>query len=129
MPAQNSESRTEYIYNSQGALVRQDQFFNGNLTRYGICAVDEQQRITQIYFYLPDGTRDASATYVYEDLTQICTLSRGDGTIVSKTVTVHDSAGNLLENTVYDSADRLISSEIHTWKAIEVPLSCPRASM
>lgn len=129
MPAQNSESRTEYTYNSYGYLVRQDQFVNGSLVRYGICATDGIGRVVRVFFYLPDGTRSASAVYTYEDLTTTCTLEQEDGTVLSKTVTVHDEFGNLLESTVYDSADRVVSTEIHTWKAIEVPVDCPRASV
>ena len=129
MPAQNSESRTEYIYNSQGAMVRQDQFVNGSLSRYGICSTDEQQRLVKIAFYLPSGTPDATAVYTYDGLTQTCVLIDGISTVLSKTVTTYDEFGNLLQVQAFDASGALVSTETHTWKAIEVPLDCPRASV
>lgn len=129
MPAQNSESRTEYIYNSQGAMVRQDQFVNGSLSRFGICSTDALLRVVRIAFYTPNGTPDATAIYTYKDLTQTCVLTNGVNTVLSKTVTTYDEFGNILQVQAFDGENNLLSTETHNWKAIEVPLDCPRASV
>lgn len=128
MPGQNREQSTVYTYNSQGLLVRQDVYADGNLVRYGIHTADEWQRTTSISFYLPNGTPESTSTVVYEGFTQTHTLAQPDGTVTQKAVITYDDQGNLLSTVIYDGSDTLISSETHTWKAIQVPIDCPRAS-
>ena len=128
MPAQNRESRSEFTYNSLGYLVRQDSFVDGALVRYGICTVDEQGRVTDTSFYRPNGTAESAVTCVFDGLTETRTATAPDGTVTKKTVITYDEHGNLLSSVEYDGQGNLLVSESHAWKAIEVPLDCPRAS-
>ena len=128
MPGQNRDQATEYTYNAQGVLVRQDVYADGNLVRYGICTSDEENRNTGVAFYLPNGTAESTNTIVYDGLTQTHTLTLADGTVSQKTVITYDEHGNLLSTVIYDGNGNQLSSETHTWKAIQVSIDCPRAS-
>ena len=128
IPGQNQERSTQYIYNSQGILVRQSIYSDGNLSRYGICTTDDENRITSVSFYLPNGAADSVNTIVYDGLVQTHTLTLPDGTVTQTTVITHDEHGNLLSTVIYDGKGEIVSSETHTWKAIQVPIDCPRAS-
>ena len=63
-----------------------------------------------------------------DDIQILLSLAQPDGTVTQKTVITYDDQGNLLSTVIYDGSDTLISSETHTWKAIQVPIDCPRAS-
>ena len=128
MPSQNRDQATEYTYNSQGVLVRQDVYVDGNLVRYGICSSDEENRPVGVVFYQSNGTAESTNTITYDGLTQIHTLTLADGTVSQKTVITYDEHGNLMSTVIYDGNGSQISSETHTWKAIRVPIDCPRAS-
>ncbi len=128
MPAQNRETRTQYTYNSQGIRVREDHFVNNVLQRYGIYTTDEQGRVVSVSFYQADGTAHSSVSYSYDDLTETQITKNASGQIQQKTVITYDKHGNLLSKKIYDSADILLSTETHAWKAVTVPFDCPRAS-
>lgn len=128
MPSQNRDQATEYTYNAQGVLVRQDVYADGDLVRYGICTSDEENRTTVVAFYLPNGTPESTTTIVYEGLTQTHTMTQADGRLSQRTVITYDGHGNLLSTVIYDGEGNQLSSETHTWKAIQVPIDCPRAS-
>ena len=79
--------------------------------------------------YQPDGTLLYANTYTWEGTTQTITSALPDGTINQTAVLTYDEHGNLLTQELYDSDNTLVSKEIHTWKAVEVPIDCPRASV
>lgn len=128
MPGQNREQSTQYTYNSNGVLVRQDMYTDGNFVRYGICTTDDQNRTSSVSFYQPNGAVESTNTVVYDGLTQTHTLTKPDGTVTQKTVITYDEHGNLLSTVIYDGTGLQLSSESHTWRAIQVSVDCPRAS-
>lgn len=129
MPTQELEQRMVFIYDENGCMLRQDAYLNGELNGYIIYSADEQGRTAAATSYQPDGTVSLAGTYTYEGSTTTVITSRSDGTVEQKTVTVYDEQGNLSQSTVYDGDGNILSSEKHTWMAIEVPLDCPRASV
>lgn len=128
MPAQNQTSCIRYTYNSQGVRVREDVLLNDVLQRYGIYTTDDQGRVSAVNYYAADGTAHSTISYSYDGLTETQTTCNASGDVQQKTVITYDQHGNLLTKQIYDSADVLLSTETHTWKAIIVPIDSLRAS-
>lgn len=128
MPAQNQETRTQYIYNSQGVRVREDYLINNMLQRYGVYTTDEQGRVVSIHYYLADGTPHSSVSYTYDGLQETQTLKDPAGNILQKDVITYDTHGNVNTTHRYDSQDKLIATKTETWMAITIPFDCPRKS-
>lgn len=128
-PPQNYESRSEYTYNENGHLIRQDLYANGQLSSYSVCTCDETGRPLRIDSYTVDGVHTGATTYSYDGNTETRTF-QDDSCAFTQTVTLtYDNHGNLLTSTTCDSEGNVLSTETHTWKAVEVPIDCPRASL
>ena len=59
--------------------------------------------------------------------TESRTTTLADGTVTQKTVLTYDENGNLSTSVSYDGEGNVKSKETHTWRAITVPIDCPRA--
>lgn len=121
------ESRHSFTYDEAGHLIRQDIYNNGQPAGYSICSNDEQGRIAQATSYLPDGSVASVITYTYAEGTESRTTTLADGTVTQKTVLTYDENGNLSTSVSYDGEGNVKSKETHTWRAITVPIDCPRA--
>lgn len=121
------ESRHTFTYDEAGHLIRQDIYTNGELTGYSICTNDENGRIVQAINYLSDGSEGSAIRYTYSDSTETRTTTLPDGTVTQKIVLAYDETGNLSTSTTYDGEGSIVSKETHVWRAVEVPIDCPRA--
>lgn len=129
-PAQNFEQRTEYTYDEKGNLTRQDQYVGGALVSYGLYTVGEDGKPLRCDNYGPEGNLVSGITYAYDEGKETRTVTDQSGTLVIQIQTMtYDEHGNLLSSTVTDVNGQIISSEVHTWKAIEVPVDEPRAGV
>lgn len=121
------ESRHTFTYDEAGHLIRQDIYTNGDLAGYSICFNDDQGRINKAASYLPDGSTGSTITYTYGDDTETRTTTQPDGTVTQTTVLTYDDNGNLATSVTCDGEGNMISKEIHEWRAVTVPIDCPRA--
>lgn len=126
-PVQNLEQRLERIYDAQGRLIREDHSVNGSMVSYTVYtyAADGSVAITT---YAADGsvTQTARQITVGNEVTISSYLP--DGTYAGKQVKTYDSQGNLLTDTDYAADGSVSSQQRYTWRTVEVPLDCPRAS-
>lgn len=129
MEAQGMTQRILMTYDSSGHLLRQDTYTADTLSSYSIYATDEEGRPTAITIYQPDGTLLSTSTYTRDGSTETITASLPDGTVNQTAVLTYDEHGNLLTQEIFDGNGQLISKETHTWKAVTVPIDCPRASV
>lgn len=129
MPAQNMEQRAVMTYDETGRLIRQDTYVDGTLNSYAVCTTDEQGRLLTTASYQADGTAVSTTTYTYDAATETRVTTDPDGSVTQQTVLTYDEAANLLTSTVSDGDGNVLSSETHVWKAVEVPIGCPRASV
>jgi antitoxin component YwqK of YwqJK toxin-antitoxin module len=129
METQGMTQRILMTYNNVGHLLRQDVYTADTLTNYSIYTTDENGRTTAVTIYQPDGTLLSSSTYTREGLKETITSTLPDGTVNQIVVLTYDEHGNLLTQEIYDSSNNLVSKETHTWKAVVVPIDCPRASV
>lgn len=127
--AQGITQRAVMTYDSAGQLLRQDTYTAETLTNYSIYTNGENGRHTSITTYQPDGTQLYTTAFQYTDSMETATTTSPDGTVTQTTVKFYDEHGNLLTQEIYSSDGSMISKETHTWKAIEVPPDCPRASV
>lgn len=127
--AQNTAQRVLMTYDSSGRLLRQDNYYADALGNYTIFNYGEDGRVSGMTVYQPDGTLSSSSTCAWEGNTETIVHTLPDGTISQIAILTHDEHGNLLCQELYTSKKVLISRETHTWKAIEVPIDCPRASV
>lgn len=127
--SQGLTQRAIMTYDNSGHLLRQDTYTADTLSSYSIYATDTQGRVTAMNVYQPDGTLFYTSTYARENNTETVTTTRPDDTIIQTTVITYDEHGNLLSQVVYDGNNNVISKETHSWKAVVVPLDCPRASV
>lgn len=123
MPGQGVQ-RTAMTYNSAGILIRQDDLLDGVLQDYSVFTLGDDGRPTVRSIYQADGTLSGTVQYTYDGSTVIATA--GDGSVTEQ---CYDDHGNLLETTLYSADGTVTSRQTHSWKAIEVPLDCPRASI
>lgn len=129
-PAQNFEQRTEYTYDEKGSLTRQDQYVGGVLTGYGLYTVSEDGKPLRCDNYSPEGTLISVITYAYDGTMETRTITDATGELVTQIQTMtYDEHGNLLSSSICDGNDLALSSEEHTWRAIEVPVDVPRAGV
>lgn len=129
MPAGGMEQRAILLYDDQGHMVRQDTFLNGTLSHYAIYTTDVKGRVTTVETFYPDGTLSLHSTYVWEKNKETVTNALPDGTVSQTIEMTYDTNGNLLSQVVRDGQGNLVTKETHTWKAIQVPVDCPRASV
>lgn len=121
------ESRHTFTYDEAGHLIRQDIYVGGELTGYTICTNDDSGKILKASSYLPDGSASTIITYDYGDGTQTRTTTLPDGTVTQKIVMTYDENGNLATSVTYDGEGEILSKDIHVWRAVTVPIDCPRA--
>lgn len=124
MPAQSTEHRATMVYDPEGHLLRQDDYLGGTLLRYQIFTLGEDGRASGSTIYLADGTVSQTTTYHYEDRT--ITITADDGSYTQQTLDAH---GNQISTVEYAADGSQISDQSCTWKAIQVDLDCPRASI
>lgn len=129
IPSGGMEQRAALTYDNQGNLIRQDTFVNGTLSNYAVYTTDAKGRVSTVETFLPDGTLSLRSTYVWEKNTETVTITLPDGTVNQIVETTYDGSGNLLSQIVMDGQNNVFTKEIHTWKAIQVPVDCPRASV
>ncbi len=126
-PALNMTESITYTYNEQGLRVREDQYRNNALVRYGFYTWDGKT-LKEISYYLPDGSEEYVIRIETAGAVETRTNMRPDGTVLQKTVYTYDEHGNLLSTVVYNAKGEQVTSEVQTWKAIRVPIDCPRAA-
>ena len=126
-PVQDLQQRLDRTYDAQGRLVREDHSINGSLATYTVYTYSDDG-MAQVTAYAADGsvTQTALQTTSGNEVTVVVTLA--DGTFASKQVKTYDAQGNLLTDTKYASDGTMISQQCYTWRAVEVPADCPRAS-
>lgn len=127
--SQGMTQRAIMTYDSSGRLLRQDSYTADTLISYTIYSTGGDGRIASVTAYLPDGTLLYTSTYTREGTTETITSTLPDGAIHRTAVLTYDEHGNLLSQVICDSENNIISKEIHTWKAVVVPIDCPRASV
>lgn len=127
IPIQNQQQRLDRIYDAQGRLIREDHSLNGSLASYTVYTYSDDGSAL-ITAYAADGsvTQTAQQTVQGTELTVLTTSP--DGSFVGKQVKTYDAQGNLLTDTEYDSNGSVVSQQRYTWRTVEVPLDCPRAS-
>ena len=126
---QGFEQRIEYTYDEHNRLIRQDQYVDGTLSAYAICTCDDQGRLLISQGYDLEGNPSSTITCTYEDNTETRVTTLSTGSVLQTQVLTYDEAGNLLSNTLKDGEGKLLSTETHTWKPVEVPADSPRASI
>lgn len=129
METQGMTQRILMTYDSSGRLLRQDTYTADTLSSYSIYATDENGQVSSVALYQPDGTLISTNTYVRTSTMETITSTLPDGTVNQTAVLTYDQYGNLLTQEIFDRNGQLISKETHTWKAVTVPIDCPRASV
>lgn len=127
--ARGFENRTEYTHDEQDRLIRQDLYMDGQLTSYSLYQTDDSGRPTRADSYTPEGTLTKSTVYAYQDNCERRTFLDADGKLTQSTLLTYDDFGNLLTSNTTNLQGELISGEVHTWRAIEVPPDSTRASV
>lgn len=126
--AQNLEQRNEYAYNDKGVLERQDLYIGGVLSGYSLYTADAQGRPLSGENFDPEGNPTGTFTYAYDGISEK-RITTSDGVVVQTQELTYDLYGNLLSSHIYDGTGTLISAEVHSWKALEVPYHVPRAGV
>lgn len=124
---QDIEQKTTYTYDEAGRLVRQDLYVDGELAAYALCTHDEQGRVSVSQGYDLEGKPTTAVTYTYEENKETRVSTDETGKVVRTQVMEYDQYGNIIKNAVKD--ERGTATQTHTWKAVEVPESWPRATV
>jgi hypothetical protein len=119
----------EYTYDQKDALIRQDAYEGGQLSRYVLYATGENGKPQQSALYDVDGKLLSTSTYEYEACKETVTTVDAEGVVGMVNIKTYDTHGNLLTDEILDGAGNVLSSEVHEWKAVEVPAEVPRASV
>lgn len=128
-PTQNYERRTEYTYDENGVLFRQDLYINGELSTYTVCASDPEGKLTESRSYDLDGELLSIITYTYDGTNETRVTTDAHGDLLQTQELSYDEAGNLLQSGVYDQNGELLARETHIWLPIQTDPDCPRASI
>ena len=126
-PTQNLEQRLDCCYDAQDRLIREEHSVNGALISYTAYAYSEDGSAA-ITTYGSDGSVTQTALQTTEGTVITITSTLPDGTFAGKRVKTYDELGNLLTDTDYAEDGTVISQQCYTWRTVEVPLDCPRAS-
>lgn len=125
----SQEQRMEYTYDQNGALIRQDAYEGGQLSRYVLYTAGENGKPILSSMYDAEGNLLSGSTYEYEDGKETVTTTDTEGVVGMINVKTYDPQGNLLTDETSDGAGNVLSSEVHEWKAVEVPTESIRASV
>lgn len=125
----NVDQQTDYIYDEQGHNIRQEVYLGGELTRYSECVCDSEGRITSMTGYTADGQEDLLTEYVYDGDTETQISRNIYGEIIQTVVITRDSFGNIIRTESYSATGALLTTETTAWRAVTVPIDCPRASI
>lgn len=123
------EQQTDYFYDENGHNIRQEVSLGGELSRYCDCVCDADGRILTLTSYSADGTPDLTTEYTYDGSTETQISRSADGAVIQTIVITRDGYGNIIRTENYSSTGALLVTETTAWKAIEVPIDCPRASI
>lgn len=125
----SQEQRVEYTYDQKDALIRQDAYEGGQLSRYVLYTTGENGKPQQSALYDVGGELLSTSTYEYEECKETVTTVDAEGAVGMVNIKTYDTHGNLLTDETLDGAGKVLSSEVHEWKAVEVPAEVPRASV
>lgn len=125
----SQEQRTEYTYDDKGKLIRQDVYSGGSLSSYGLFTLNEEGKTALCQTFGPDGNPVATVTYEYEGFTEKRITADSQGAVLQTQILTYDDHGNLLQSDLVDYGGAVVSSEIHEWMPIEVPVDIPRAGI
>jgi len=123
------EQRTEYTYDDKGCLTRQDMYYSGILTSYGLITLNDDGKPAQCSTFDQEGNPTGTVTYEYEGATEKRITADAQGTVLQTQILTYDDHGNLLKSDLVDYGGAVVSSEVHEWMSIEVPYEAPRASI
>lgn len=123
------EQQTDYFYDENGHNFRQEVRLGGELSRYSECVCDEEGRIITMTGYTALGTLDLTTEYTYDGTTETQISRSADGNVIQTIVITRDGFGNIIRTEGYSGTGALLVTETTVWKAIEVPIDCPRASI
>ena len=123
------EQRTEYTYDDKGCLTRQDLYYGGVLSSYGLIDSNKEGKPIQCSTFDQNGNSTGTVTYEYDGTTEKRITADHQGTVLQTQILTYDDHGNLLKSDLVDYGGAVVSSEIHEWIAIEVPYEAPRASI
>ena len=125
----NVDQRTDYLYDEAGRNTRQEVYLGGELTRYSHCECDEAGRITAMTGYTAGGTEDLLTEYVYDGDTETQISRNIHGEIIQTVVITRDGFGNIIRTENYSATGALLATVTTVWRAVVVPVDCPRASI
>ena len=77
----------------------------------------------------PEGNPVSEMSYEYDGATEKRITADSHGTVLQTQLLTYDEHGNLLQSDLLDNGGAVVSSEVHEWKAVEVPVDMPRASV
>lgn len=123
------EQRTEYAYDEKGGMTRQDLYVGGALSGYGLYTLNEEGKVVLCQTFDPQGNPLTEVTYEYQGNTETRITKDLQGQVQQTQVLTYDEHGNLLQNDLMDGSGALLSSEVHEWMPVEVPLESIRASV
>lgn len=124
---QDIEQKTAYTYDEEGLLICQDLYVDGELAAYAVCTNDEQGRVVLSQGYDLEGNPTTTVTYTYEENKETRVSTDETGKVLRTQVMEYDDHGNLIKNAVED--ERGTATQTHTWRAVQVPVSVPRAAV
>lgn len=125
----SQDQRIEYTYDGNDALIRQDAYEGGQLSRYMLLTNGEDGKPLNASLYDVEGNLLSTTTYAYEVGKETATTADAEGKVSVINIKTYDTHGNLLSDEFLDSAGVTLSAELHEWKAVEVPVDVPRASV
>ena len=121
--------QTDYIYDEKGQNIRQEVYLGDELSRYSDCVCDEEGRLLTLTTYTADGKPDLITDYTYEGTVETQVSRNANGELIQTIVITRDTWGNIVRTESYSAAGVLLVTETTAWKAIAVPIDCPRASV
>lgn len=127
--AASQEQRTEYAYDEKGGLTRQDVYMGGALSSYGLYTINEEGKSALCQTFDPEGNPVAEVTYEYENNTEKRITKDVYGKVLQTQILTYDDQGNLLKSELVDGTGAVLSSEVHEWLPVEVPVDAIRANV
>lgn len=125
----SQDQRTEYTYDDKGNLIRQDIYAGGVPESYGLFTLNEEGKPALCSTFTSEGNSVGEITYEYDGTTEKRTTADVHGTMLQTQILTYDDHGNLLQSDLVDYGGAVVSSEVHEWIPIEVPVDSPRAGI